>query len=68
MRGNIEWSAFVLDVLYIVTIAVLLFASGVLFAHGHVGAALVCFVPVGLTAWCIRYRFKVAHYYLGRRR
>ncbi len=63
-----EWSSFMLDAMYIVVIAMLLFAAGVLLDAGHVGAALFCLVPAGLSALCIRYRLKVAHYYLGRRR
>jgi hypothetical protein len=63
-----EWSAFVLDVMYLVMIALLLFTCGVLLVAGHVAPALFCLVPAGLSAWCVRYRLKVARYYLGRRR
>jgi multisubunit Na+/H+ antiporter MnhF subunit len=63
-----EWSSFALDVLYIVMIVWMLLVACVTAAYGHVDVALVCLVPAGLSALCIRYRLKVAHYYLGRRR
>ncbi len=63
----VSWNnSFLLDLMYIVMGVVLLLASGVLFWHKHPAHALFCFIPVALCGLCIRYRFKVARYYLGR--
>jgi hypothetical protein len=63
-----EWSAFLVDLMLVVTIPFSLFAAAVLFWYGHPWPALFCFAPVALSAWSIRYRFQIAHYFLGGRR
>lgn len=60
-------ASFVLDVLYLVLSALMLAVSGILLWIGHVGIAALSLVAVWLGIECVRYRLKVARYYLGRR-
>ncbi len=63
-----EWASFMLDVMYPVMIALFTLTAGAMLDLGRPAPALFCLVPMVLSGLCIRYRLKVARYYLGKRR